>query len=360
MTGGFTFDGVDIADLDLEYAPELNNTYIYKPAGFKLHEQTFDGHDGGFYYGSSVQPKDFTLRCFYEGKHVMSGAMTKIYNVFKRNKTGRLIFKKRPWCWYVATVTNINIDQMFNYENGVVTITMRAYYPFARTDYMTIPYGCEYEEDMLKNSALVPTLGDAYSTVFATSNNPIRGQTTLSIHNPGTERAKAIIRIAGDVGGGVTISNATTEQNCKYVAITHRLCEDNFYIQTDSLNGQTIKTDGTRSYPGFLYHDNGFIELDPGFPAYRDVPVRMEDNEHTVYSDHKFTEDMLGRAIYFNDGSFSFIDSVVSDSEVHIEQSILPTGGTTVNILKSNKIFIYPEDSINLTKFEILFRPTFA
>ena len=48
MLGGFTFCGVDIADIGLDYAPELADTFVYAPSRVRVHEETIDTHDGGY------------------------------------------------------------------------------------------------------------------------------------------------------------------------------------------------------------------------------------------------------------------------------------------------------------------------
>lgn len=364
MVGGFTFDGVDIADLNLEYAPELTNTYVYKPAAAKNHEQVFDGHDGGYYYGSSTQPKEFTLRCFYEAQHVSGGVMTRIYNTFKRGKTGRLVFKKRPWCWYTATVTNVEAGQMFNFENGVVSISLKAYYPFARSDYLGIPAGSEYRESMLANSALIDENVVSFATSFANVGEPIQAEQSILLYNPGTERAKVAIRIAGDVGTGISIDNNTTGQSSRFVAITPDVCANNYYIQSDGLSGQTVLTNGTVVKPGFLYHDYGFIELDPGFPAYRDVIVTIENTtDNSVFSDGKFTSDMLGRYIYFRSGESAKIVNVVDENIVVIDKHLTNSDSGPAQILKMNELYVKPNPAggqIRLTKLDFVFKPTYA
>lgn len=123
------FDGVDIEDIGLEYAPDNRNTQVYNPADWAVHEQSFDGYNGGYFFGTTVKPKTFTLRCFYEDSHVSDGIMTKVWRTFKRGRTGRLVFKNRPWLWYNATVVDVDATNMLNYKNGIVTITLRAYYP---------------------------------------------------------------------------------------------------------------------------------------------------------------------------------------------------------------------------------------
>lgn len=59
MAGGFSFCGVDIAKYGLYYAPEDENTYVYGSGEYATHDETFDGHDGGYWYGTTLQPKEF-------------------------------------------------------------------------------------------------------------------------------------------------------------------------------------------------------------------------------------------------------------------------------------------------------------
>lgn len=122
MQGGFSFCGTDIADLGLEYVPDNANTYVFAGSDYKVNEQVFDGHHGGYFYGSTVQPKVFTLRCIYEETHINDGILTRVENFFRRGRSGRLVFKKRPWVYYVATVTGLDTSSITNYLNGIVTI----------------------------------------------------------------------------------------------------------------------------------------------------------------------------------------------------------------------------------------------
>ena len=105
MVRGFIFNGVDVDTIGLEYAPAMSNTFVHGESSFKTHTETNDGADGGYYYGETVQPKTFQLRCFFEDTFINSGVMTRIEALFRRGKTGKLIFKERPWCYYIATVT---------------------------------------------------------------------------------------------------------------------------------------------------------------------------------------------------------------------------------------------------------------
>ena len=93
MKGGFSFCGVDIADIGLEYAPDNKDTYVYKPGEAEVHEEIFDGHDGGYIYGATKRPKEFILRCYFEDKNIAEGIMARAYNLFKIGKSGKLLLQ---------------------------------------------------------------------------------------------------------------------------------------------------------------------------------------------------------------------------------------------------------------------------
>lgn len=46
---------------------------------------------------------------------------------------------------------------------------------------------------------------------------PVVSGGSFLVYNPGTERARTVIRLAGDAGDGVLIRNLTTGQRCKIV-----------------------------------------------------------------------------------------------------------------------------------------------
>lgn len=266
--GGFTFCGIPVKDVGLEYVPDNANTYVYRPSDYKPHEETFEAHDGGYFYGTTVNPKDFILRCVFEDQDIRDGIMYKIYETFKRGRTGKLVFDKRPWLWYIATVIGIDDSQLVNNRNGLVTIKMRAYYPFARTDYDTITEApIEYRDDMKKNGNFLPEGGFYPPKDIVETYGNIMGFSTFSLYNAGTETAKCAIQIAGEAPDGVTIANNTTGQKCVFKALTKaKTTSVDKYIVCDSMNGKTILTNGSnfKQYAA-LYHDNGFIDIAPGY-----------------------------------------------------------------------------------------------
>lgn len=235
--------------------------------------------------------------------------MTKILNFYKRGRTGRLVFDKRPWVWYNATVTDVDISQMMNYRNGLVVITMKAYYPFGRSDITHIPeesYESKYEiADLEANSALMPGMEWDTTQDFA-AEQPITEQESFLLYNPGTERAAAAIRIQGDLSEGVRIYNKQTGQMCVISGLNTLSGEHaGKTLVIDSLSGKVLLTtpgSDTVEY-GFLYHDNGFIDVDSNYPAYRDIVIKgvpaEEGEPQTLTTDAVFIDDVVGRYVTF-------------------------------------------------------------
>ena len=247
----------------------------------KNHDQMVDGHNGGYYYGTTVQPKDFKLRCYFEDTFVNSGVAMRAEGLFRKGRTGKLVFKNRPWCYYTATVmNNVQFSDLKSYLNGVVTIELRAYYPFALSDQLDILTYSSYidpnEEDVLNNTGMFyhrqiaenRVMGHKYSFDHITSRN-----TVYYLYNAGTEMADMIIRISGSVGEGLEMTNETTGQKFTVYGTTLRsMMQQGERLAVDSMNGKCdlVSTDDN-SYirPGYVHHDGGFIQLAPCTPFIR-------------------------------------------------------------------------------------------
>lgn len=384
MFGGFTFDDIDIDKLDLEYAPDNANTYVHKSTARTISEQKFEGHDGGYYYGDTAQPKDFILRCFYTGKDVTQGLMSRIYQAFRIGRTGRLVFKHRPWCWYIATVVAVDCTQLLNYANGFVTITMRAYYPYARTDMFSIPEFTDWENDIKENSGLLfDTTRIPYYKyqngrhyVGLNTTTPITQQTNILLYNPGTEKAKVAIEIAGDVGDGVVIVNKTTGQKCKFVGISKALTTNvGRYVVADSLNNKVVLTGGNVSTQlGFLYHDAGFIDLAPGYPIIRDVGITTKATDSRIYPNKLIREysgdtNITGRYIWTGVPSsnpnnlepWKKITEYDDDNMIiYTDNFVGITQNTISDIVNMNELTITPVSTMSLTRLNFVYLPTFS
>jgi len=381
MISGFSFCGVDISTIGLEYAPELEDTYVYKPAKSRIHEETFDGHNGGYYYGSSSEPKEFVLRCYFEEKQIDRGVMAKIHHLFREGNSGRLVFSRRPWCYYYATVTDLDTTGITNYLNGVIKITMKAYYPYARSDIMSITRQDKNYYEMLENTAFLDNNAMVPPVLFC-QNEPVTEAMNFLLYNPGTERASVGIEIAGDVGRGVIITNHTTGQVCKFVAMS----EDEFdgemsFVYLDGLNGKTIAVKNGFSELSFLYHDEGFIELDPAFPAKRNMYIAVQNgyavtinklyDRNSGETREEAEKEYKGQYVWLNNSWHEIAGVGIEDgrnrtgyaSDEHIIRlydTVSDGLAETSMIVRMNKITVEPVSEMKLTRLKFIYKPTFA
>ena len=356
MKGGFSFCGVDIATLGIEYAPELEDTYVYKPAEAEIHEETFDGHHGGYIYGATFKPKEFNLRVFFE-KDIDRGLMARVYNLFKIGKSGRLVFQRRPWCWYNATVISIDDSNLMTYRSGTLKITMKAAYPFGRSDMETARDLVVERTDndyfkIIENTAFV----EKAEMVPPTEYENVTSAIDVPLVNPGTVPAPVCICISGDVGEGVEITNQTTGQTCSIVGLTKENTTDvNKTLYIDSLNGKVVLSNGTTSELAFLYHDKGFIELEPSFPAIRHLFVKH--GGYTVSTAMQINDTVENKYIFI-DGKWIKIIKQIDENHFTLESSV-SEGTTNTMIMPINILHIEPISDMDIT-LKFIYKPTFA
>lgn len=351
MKGGFSFCGIDIYDLGLEYVPDKKDTYVFKSASSTIDEESFNGHDGGYFYGHTLKPKDFTLRCYYENEDIRNGIMSKINKYFAVGKTGKLIFNKRQWCWYTATVTKLDIDSIFNFKNGLITIEMKAYYPFAKSDNNVIKDIDLNWVDVINNSGLLFNKED----IPVTEINPQENNEVILL-NGGTAKANVTIELSGDVGEGVIIKNKTTDQEMKIIGFSG---SDNETLTIDSYSGKCfVKKEDGSTRPGFLYHDYGFIDLAPAFPVYRSVEFEKTSDSSLKVSNYPSEEFYVGKYIRLNDWykivsqdkNEIFIDGTVDENK---------NGLATIALMNEIEISSVGSGDVSCDKIKFVYNPTF-
>ena len=376
MKGGFSFCGIDIGTIGLEYAPELEDTYVYRSAQSRIHDQTWDNHNGGYYYGASKEPKEFNLRCIFEETEIDHGIMAKVGSLFRVGKSGKLVFGRRPWCYYQATVTDLDLTGITNYLNGVIKITMKAYYPFARSDLFVIHKQDGDYNRMSANTAFVENAAMVPNTQLC-QNEPVTESTDFYLFNPGNEFAPLGIEIAGSVGQGVTITNHTTNQTCRFVAMSETVFDGENYVYLDGINGKTVAVkDGVETI-SFLYHDEGFLQLAPAFPAKRNLRISAKGNEvQTVErlfdrTSGETREDAAaqyaGRYIWINNNWYKILDvgkenmkDVKNEHLLIIDGDIQTHTGVTTMICQLNQLSVEPDSDMKLTRLNFIYKPTFS
>ena len=358
MAGGFSFCDTDIASLGLTYVPELEDTFAYKPASFESHVETFEGHNGGYYYGSWYSPKEFTLRCYFEEARIDKGIMSKVYGLFKKGRSGRLVFDRRPWCYYIATITDPVELELRNYENGVVTIKMKAVYPFARSDIIVNTRSEKYHDDLMANTAVFDKLEMDINRELENISVQHSHPYTLRLANPGQEPAPVAVAIAGNVGEGVIIANNTTGQSMKLVAITDAVTPVGKEVIVDSINGKTVVAGNGETKINFLYHEYGFLSLEPSYPAIRNIYITY-DQEQVINVLNVINQNVVGKYIFIVNEWYKIVDQIDRHT-IRVDKKVMYTGSERTMIIPMNEITITPVSEINLRSLKFIFKPTYA
>jgi phage-related protein len=339
----------------LHYVPKAEDIYIWNNE-YDTHDLEVDGHDGGYWYSTTVKPKVFELECYFE--EITHLQMKKIQSLFSRGRTGALVFDERPFLSYTATVTEFPKPEVYIGNSGLLNVQLTAYYPFAVMDRLFVvdfeEYGSEYEE-LVRDTTGVLT--EAKTPVNIIDTTPALTTTTsFLLYNPGDARADTIIRIAGDVATGVSIHNAATGQTCTVKGITKALTSNvSKWLEIDSGTGKVYLTDGTTPVMSFLYHDNSFIQLEGAAPIDREIRISYTGN--VVTSVGEFTPDMEGKYILIG-STWRKITDYFNADDMEIEYTYGAPGTATSDIATMNYITVTPATTMEITKLEFHYYPT--
>lgn len=352
MVESFSFCGVDVTDLGLEYVPDLENTYVYKPAEAEMHEETFEGHHGGYFYGATRKPKEFILRCCFE-ERIDKGLLAQFHSLFKVGRKGKLIFTKRPWCYYYATVTEIDDTELLSYRSGILKVSMKAGYPFGLCDDFVNIRTDPFHDEIALNTGLF----ENPDMILPTSFTSITKQTSFLLANPGTERASVGIKIQGNVGTGVNVTNSTTGQTCRFIGFDDDITTNSGkWVYVDGITGKVLLTNmASDTKLAFLYHDAGFIELDPGFPVLRDIYASSSGT--TVTTTNIIHEDLSGKYIFLDSSWCKITKSV--DKHTFTTNKTANCTAVRTTVMPLNEIVIKPDTFMNIN-IEFIYKPTFA
>ena len=377
MQGGFTFCGTDIAKLGIYYAPEIENTYVYGNSELSVHDESFAGHHGGLHYGSTIQPKTFSLRCFFEEENINKGILDKVLNFFYKDRCGKLVFDDRDWLWYTATVVDVDTHNLTNYLNGFITINFKAYYPFARTDIYAKQISgsttnyidrdnnvIETDDEFIDNKALFLPYEQMPAVSYGSQAAPITQPINVLLYNAGNETASVAVSFQGTCGtDGVTLYNRTTGQDMRLVAFTRAATTNqNRTIVVDSLNGKTVLKgeDGSSSLM-FIYHDYGFIEAAPSRHSYEGTNWSYTYGSNIVEADRPIYDDAVGQFIWIY-GDWHEIVSIVDDHTVMVNvtnQPILETASGVSDVVLMNRIAVWVENGAQLDNITFKYNHTF-
>jgi hypothetical protein len=163
----FSFRGINIAEYGFHYAPEYKDWDIWS-SDYKVFEKDADSQNGSHWYSSKTEAKEFELRCYFE--EITEAMLSAGLALFKKDAVGELIFDERPWLAYTARTVERNVIEKYPSSNGrysgLITLSLKAYYPFAVTDMETLEDATEYND---KHDAILATTGLVPSNSLPTS-----------------------------------------------------------------------------------------------------------------------------------------------------------------------------------------------
>lgn len=126
------------------------------------------------------------------------------------------------------------------------------------------------------------------------------------------------------------------------------------------MTGKTIITNGTTSELAFLHHDYGFIELAPAFPILRDVRVKYSSgNTQVLIQDSSLVlSDVIGQYIFVDKKWRRIVNQ--EGNELTVTPSCDNDGNENTSIVRMNEITVTPDETMEITKLNIVYKPTFS
>ena len=311
---------------------------------YESYEAETDGRNGGYRYGTRVQPKEFSIDIYYE--NLERKQLNKLLALFDRKAKGELIFEDRPYAKYTA-VPNGRIELQEYRENrngqdlyhGTMTIPMKCYDPFAKLDV---------------SADLTAAAGEIYwPAASMRPAAPTASSKSFLVYNPGTEITPAIIRIAGSSGEEMIIRNKTTGQECMIRGMTAGMTGSagkNLEINAETGRVELV---GTGRELAFELHDGGYISMAPNRNFEEEYPVQYTSGSVTITMQNGADQDMVGKYIYL-EGAWRRTTSYINATQMAISAAMAKSGTAKAPIVTMNEIEI---EGGTLTKLELEFEP---
>ena len=103
---GFTFDGHHSSEFGLLVVSDGDRYHQSLSPNFSDTVLTVPGKNGGYYFGTQLQMKDFTIRCAFS--EMTTHMLHKIQNWLYPNKVGWLVFDETPYKKYRVKISNVS------------------------------------------------------------------------------------------------------------------------------------------------------------------------------------------------------------------------------------------------------------
>ena len=250
---GFLYNGIHSETYHVEYIPDASDRW-FDGTDWNVYQAETEWKNGGYYYGNSAKVKIFKLKCFFE--EITTQQREDIRKWLHRDTSGVLMFDDMPFVYWRVRPTKLIPGQLYNDSglySGTFEVELSAFDPFG---YLARKSNGPYDVDNAGDYCdLIPASEmPAEPTVF---------NTTFDVYNAGREKCGLTIKISGTTSNPIEFLNETNKTRC----IIQRLPANGLILDINGDSGVIktyVSTNPNNSESGYVYHDRGFVSLEPG------------------------------------------------------------------------------------------------
>lgn len=188
----------------------------------------------------------------------------------------------------------------------------------------------------------------------------VKSSKSLLLYNAGNAPAALSVGFKGEAGDvGLIIRNKTNGGEMKFIGFDRSTIGDG-YIYTDSLNGKTTLVDSNGSHQlKFIYHDHGYIHLDPASPVLINAKFKAVKNSAMIRMNTRTSAAFIGKYIFIS-GQWYKIKSIFDNMTIVVDRNVEETGIYSSHIMTMNEIEIeIAEDGTEIDHIFFNYRHTF-
>lgn len=183
-----------------------------------------------------------------------------------------------------------------------------------------------------------------------TKTSSITSPGTYLVYNPGTYESDTIIQIGGTAPNPVVIRNLTNGDRCTLKTIPG----DNEYLEIESAMGTIKRLPTMPDALAYVYHDEGYIRLAPGFPR-KNILFTKQVASNVVTTQSRLSKNDEGKYVWL-ENQWLRIANVNDANTAVVSHALSVTGTELATIATMNEITI-TSNSAEFSKFELDFTP---
>ena len=343
---GFTYNGKHTSEMNVIYIPGDTERGDFF-ADYTVESLDRVWFPGAEYFYTRTKARTFSLSCYYN--MITYAEREQILKWIDRRTSGELIFDERPYAVYTVRPSKmpdfkdyLQRENDMDYYSGTFTLTLTAYYPYARLTQTTSDLADDHALDELDllPSGMMPTY--------------VASDTEILVYNPGTEIGHSTISFKGNTGSdNFTITNIT---NGDVYTLRAGLNTGNDTYIADSRYGRIYKDTGSTRILDLSFHDGSYIRFEPNRILRDQIAITTTSGSKTITSNGMFSPDYVGAYAWLDSG-WRYIASVESADSAKINVNAASTGRSTSKIVTMNYLTISKAANVTVTAMTIECEP---